>query len=84
MIYVGSASFGSNPLEWLRAAVTPGLRQERSSREIDAAKRTKAEEESQSVFDTVAPGEEKTQKDSTSSVGMPRQSDHVRKYPSFF
>jgi large subunit ribosomal protein L22 len=56
--------------------VSPGLRQQRSNREIDAAKRTKAEDESQSVFDTVAPREEKAQKDSSSSVGMPRQSDH--------
>jgi hypothetical protein len=71
----GSASFGTNPFDWLRAAVTPGLRQERSNREIDTAKRTKAE----SVFDTVAPEDEKTQqKDSTPSVGVPRQSDHVR------
>lgn len=81
VVVVGSASFGTNPFEWFRAAVNPGLREQRSSREIDAAKRTKAEDESQSVFDTVVPGEEKAQKDSTSSVGMPRQSDHVRKYP---
>jgi large subunit ribosomal protein L22 len=81
VVVVGSASFGTNPFEWFRAAVNPGLREQRSSREIDAAKRTKAEDESQSVFDTVVPGEEKAQKGSTSSVGMPRQSDHVRKYP---
>ena len=80
---VGSASFGTNPFEWFRAAVSPGLRQERSSREADAAKRTKAKDESQSVFDTVAPEEGKTEKkDSTSSVGMTRQSDHVREYLS--
>ncbi len=79
---VGSASFGTNPFEWFRAAVTPGLRQERSRREIDTAKQTKAEGESQSVFDTVSPEEGKAQqKDSTPSVGMPRQSDHVREYP---
>ncbi|KAN0126778.1 Ribosomal protein L22/L17 [Russula decolorans] len=72
------ASFGTNPFEWVRAAVSPGLRQERSSREIDTAKRTKAEDAtSQSVFDTVAPEDEKTQqKGSTPSVGVPRQSDH--------
>ena len=78
-VLVGSASFGTNPLEWVRAAVSPGLRQERSNREIDTAKRTKAEDANQSVFDPVAPEDEKTQrKDSTPSVGVPRQSDHVR------
>lgn len=75
----GSASFGTNPFEWVRAAVSPGLRQKRSDREIDTAKRSKAEDTSQSVFDTVAPEDENTQpKDSTPSVGVPRQSDHVR------
>ena len=55
--------------------MTPGLRQERSNREIDTVKQAKAE----SVFDTVAPEDEKgQQKDSTPSVGVPRQSDHVR------
>ena len=77
-VFGGSASFGTNPFEWVRSAVTPGLRQERSNREIDTAKRTKAEDTSKSVFDTVAPGDEKTQqKDSTPSVGVPKQSDHV-------
>ncbi|KAI0278845.1 mitochondrial 50S ribosomal protein L22 [Russula aff. rugulosa BPL654] len=71
------ASFGTNPFEWFRSAVTPGLRQERSNRDIDTEKRTKAEDTSQSVFDTVAPEDEKTQqKDSTPSVGVPKQSDH--------
>lgn len=81
---IGSASFGANPFEWLRAAVNPGLRQQRSSREIDAAKRTKDEEDSQSIFDTAAPEEEKTQqKDSTpSATGVARRSDHVRGYAS--
>jgi hypothetical protein len=78
-VFGGSASFGTNPFEWVRSAVTPGLRQERSSREVDTAKRTKAEDANQSVFDTVAPEDEKTQqKDSTPSAGVPRQSDHVR------
>jgi hypothetical protein len=80
--HVGSASFGTNPFEWFRAAVTPGVRQQRSNREMDTAKRTKTEDDSQSVFDTVAPEEQKTQeKDSMPSVGVPRQSDHVREYP---
>ncbi|KAI9513335.1 mitochondrial 50S ribosomal protein L22 [Russula earlei] len=71
------ASFGTNPLDWIRSVVSPNLREKRSSREIDAAKRAKAEDESQSVFDAVAPGEEKPRlKDSKPSVGMPRQSDH--------
>ncbi|KAI0005074.1 ribosomal protein L22/L17 [Russula compacta] len=73
------ASFGRNPFEWFRAAVSPGLRQQRSDREIDTAKRTNAEDDSsQSIFDTVASEEEKAQqKDSTTpSVGVPRQSDH--------
>ena len=57
--------------------MSPGLRQERSGRV------RKAKDESQSVFDTVAPEEEKTEKkESTPSVGVSRQSDHVRKYPS--
>jgi len=55
--------------------VTPGLRKKEP--EIDKAKRTKAESESESIFDTVTPEEEKTQKkDRTPSVGMPKQSDH--------
>jgi hypothetical protein len=82
---IGSASFGANPLEWVRAAVSPGLRQQRSSREIDAAKRTKDGDESQNIFDTVVSEEEKTQqKDSTPSAGASRQSDHVREYTAFF
>jgi len=71
------ASFGTNPFEWFRAAVSPGLRQQRSSREIEAAKRTKAKDDSQSVFDTVVSEEAETQqKDSTPSVRVSRQSDH--------
>ena len=78
---IGSASFGANPFEWVRAAVSPGLRQQRSSREIDAAKRTKDGDESQNIFDTVVSEEEKTQqKDSTPSAGASRQSDHVRDF----
>lgn len=74
-----SASFGTNPFDWVRAAVSPGLRKERSSREVDTAKRAKAEDASQSVFDTVAPEDERTQqKDSTPSPGVPKKSDHVR------
>ena len=57
--------------------MSPGLRQERSGRV------RKAKDESQSVFDTVAPEQEKTEKkESTPSVGVSRQSDHVREYPS--
>jgi len=71
------ASFGTNPFEWLRGAVSPGLRQQRPSREIDTAKRTKAEDDSQNIFDTVVSEDQKTQqKDSTPPAGMPRQSDH--------
>lgn len=73
------ASFGPNPLDWLRAVVNPGLRQQRSRREIDTAKRTKAQDESQNVFDAVAaPEEEKAQQEGVTpaSVGVPRRSDH--------
>ncbi|KAI0304024.1 hypothetical protein BC826DRAFT_981008 [Russula brevipes] len=75
------ASFGPNPLDWLRAVVNPGLRQQRSRREIDTAKRTKAQDESQNVFDAVAaPEEEKAQQEGVTPalVGVPRRSDHVR------
>jgi len=65
--------------------VSPGLRQQRSSREIDTAKRTKAQDDSQSIFDTVVSEEEKSQqKDSTPSAGLSRQSDHVRENAFFF
>lgn len=65
--------------------MSPGLRQQRPSREIDTAKRTKAKDEDQNIFDTVVSEEEKTQqKDSTTSAGVPRQSDHVREYAFFF
>lgn len=64
--------------------MSPGLRQQRSSREIDAAKRTKDGDESQNIFDTVVSEEEKTQqKDSTPSAGVSRLSDHVREYTAF-
>lgn len=61
--------------------MNPGLRQQRSRREIDTAKRTKAQDESQNVFDAVAaPEEEKAQQEGVTpaSVGVPRRSDHVR------
>jgi hypothetical protein len=74
---IASASFGTNPFEWFRAAINPGLRQQRSSREIDTAKRTKAQDESQSIFDTVTSEEEKGQQPGTKPVGTTRQSDHV-------
>ncbi|KAI0254752.1 ribosomal protein L22/L17 [Lactifluus subvellereus] len=71
------ASFGTNPFEWFRAAVSPGLRQQRPSREIDTAKRTKAQEDdSQSIFDTVTSEGEKAQQMDTKPVGTTRQSDH--------
>jgi len=62
--------------------VNPGFRQKQSNREADTTKRAKAEDESQSVFDAVASEEEEKaqqqQNDSKPSVGVTRQSDHVR------
>ncbi|KAH9977716.1 mitochondrial 50S ribosomal protein L22 [Lactifluus volemus] len=70
------ASFGHNPFEFLRAAVNPGLRKQRTSREIDTAKRTQAQDDSQSIFDTVTPEEEKGKHMDEKVVGRTRQSDH--------
>jgi len=72
------ASFSTNPFEWFRSSVNPALRRKQSNRETDTAKRAKAEDESQSVFDAVASEEETSQqqKDSKPSVGVTRQSDH--------
>ena len=71
-----SASFGANPLEWFRSTLSPGLRQP-SSREIDTAKRTESQDDSQSIFDTVTPEVEKAQQRDTKAAGA-RRSDHVR------
>ncbi|KAH9965869.1 mitochondrial 50S ribosomal protein L22 [Russula dissimulans] len=73
------ASFSTNPFEWFRSTVNPGLREKRSNRKIDTAKRAKVEDESESVFDAVAAAEEEQssqRKDAKPSVGVTRQSDH--------
>ena len=72
-----SASFGANPFQWFRSTRTPGLRQLRPSREIDATKRAEAQDDSQSIFDTVTPEAEKAQQADTKTATV-RQSDHVR------
>ncbi|KAH9077110.1 ribosomal protein L22/L17 [Lactarius deliciosus] len=69
------ASFGANPFEWFRSTLNPSLRQQRSSREIDTAKRTEAQDDSQSIFDTVTPEAEKAQQADAKVAGA-RQSDH--------
>jgi hypothetical protein len=71
-----SASFGKNPFDWIRSTLSPGLRQQ-PSREIDTAKRTEAQDDSQSIFDTVTPEVEKAQQTDTKAAGT-RRSDHVR------
>jgi hypothetical protein len=58
--------------------VSPGLRQQRPTREVDTAERTKAQDDSQSIFDTVTSEGEKGQQMDAKPVGMTRQSDHVR------
>lgn len=77
MLRFRSASFGTNPFDWLRSTLSPGLRQQQSSREIDTAKRTEAQDDSQSIFDTVTPGVEKGQQTDTKAASAQR-SDHVR------
>ena len=72
-----SASFGANPFAWIQSTLSPGLREKRSNREIDAAKRTETQDDSQSIFDTVTPEVEKAQQADTKVTGV-RQSDHVR------
>lgn len=69
------ASFGANPFEWLRSSITPGLRQKRPSREIDTAKQVEAQDDSQSIFDTVTPEVEKAQHADTKAATV-RRSDH--------
>jgi len=72
-----SASFGTNPFEWFRSTLSPGLRQQRPSREVDTTKRTQAQGDSQSIFDTITPEVEKAQQADTKMPNV-RQSDHVR------
>ncbi|KAI0268195.1 mitochondrial 50S ribosomal protein L22 [Gloeopeniophorella convolvens] len=70
------ASFGTNPFEWFRTTINPGLRQQKTKRELDTAEQVKAQEESQSVFDAVASEGEVAQGADVKPFGATRQSDH--------
>ena len=57
-----SASLG-NPLGWLRNQLVPGMREEPSKKEVDAARKEQVEKGQGSIFDSLAV--EKEEKDAS-------------------